>query len=397
MHLSNHIYQRNGQLFNLTTKVSLPVNSNEETLKKHHFLQGQEQQAIEYALFGPKKPEYLSMKLTPTWRCNLRCKHCFVLEKLSTQQKSILDVNKVIQFVKNYHAFFPSIKSIFCCLVGGEITLETQKCLELTEELIKYGKDNSLKVALSLTTNGIKLDLDILELMNRCQTISISIDGTQEAHNWQRKAATKDLVGTDLYEKTLDNIRRLVKLGLREKICVQGALTDQYCKPELVREFFHKMIRAGVLAHNIKVGAVSPTQSQPDVSEHFQNYISNQISASPCCKWRVGNEFFIDETNTISCDYFDETTSTTLGKLDDPIEHILYNHEKVVRNQMPALNDPTCLKCPVIGACWGRCCNLAKIHRPSEVCNQQKLIETVKQEIENYSFSKTKGVCGGNS
>jgi sulfatase maturation enzyme AslB (radical SAM superfamily) len=47
---------------------------------------------------------------------------------------------------------------------------------------------------------------------------------------------------------------------------------------------------------------------------------------------------------------------------------------------MPALKDPECRSCPVIGLCWGGCVNghLVVGDRPSAFCGQEALIERVR-------------------
>jgi len=48
---------------------------------------------------------------------------------------------------------------------------------------------------------------------------------------------------------------------------------------------------------------------------------------------------------------------------------------------MPALQDPACRRCPVIGYCWGGCTNsrLLTENRPSAFCDQLALVEKVKR------------------
>ncbi len=86
----------------------------------------------------------------------------------------------------------------------------------------------------------------------------------------------------------------------------------------------------------------------------------------------------IDHDDTIISDYYDWDR---LGTLDDPIPELLERHHRLVERTMPALQDPACRRCPVIGYCWGGCTNsrLLTENRPSAFCDQLALVEKVKR------------------
>lgn len=382
MKLSSYVYRTGDSLVNLTTKKVLPLTASEEELRDNLFLEGQESDALHTALFGSVRPPYLSMKVTPTYRCNLRCKHCSVLQKLTRKQEGVLDLDDFMTFVRNFHEYFrDSVKTIACYLVGGEVTLETGQCLELTERVMDYCRTAGIDHFFAMTTNGLELDKGVLELINRCDTVTISVDGDQDSHNAQRRAAIEDLRGEDLYERTLRNIRRIVKVGLRDKIAVQAALRDT-TDADLQRRLYRELVASGVRLERIKVGSIYPTAKDNTINEDYKAAFSQKIKRRPCCMWRTGEEFVIDENNMVYTDYFQVFNKAAVGKLTDPIPTIIHNHEQQVRQRMPILSDNKCLSCPVVGACWGDCCNIMGLQKPSDLCDQQGLVKLVEQAAE---------------
>lgn len=383
MKLSKYVHEYNGTLFNLTTRKKLPINASEEELRNNYFLEGQEHDAIDFTLFKDRKPNKISLKITPTWKCNLRCTHCFVLDKLSKKQESDIDVDKLLVFVKNYVDYFQgSVTRFYCCLVGGEVSLEVDKCLEITEKLLGFCKERGIEDHFSLTTNGIEFNLKFVELLNRCKGFTISVDGVAENHNKQRHAATSDLRGKNLYDIVLKNIYKLIKLGFYEKLSVQAALKDLTDK-EMIRKFFKELVAVGVDPAKIKLGAIAPTKHQAEVNQGFHNHLKSFVFSSPCCSWRLGEEFCVDIKNKLYCDYYNSTLDTTVGELTDPIPSILENHKKLIMREMPVLKDNQCLSCPVIGACWGRCSYVMKVHNPSSICDQKSLIDSVNKKAKS--------------
>lgn len=133
-----------------------------------------------------------SLILIVTYRCNFKCSYCYV-EKgekdipLETAKKAI-------------DLFFGHLKGAsgpkYIKLFGGEPLL----CLDLVKKIVDYaaGK-NILGLKILLTTNGSKLNKEILEWIKRRPIeLSISLDGDYAAQRKNRKTCTEtfsDLIG----------------------------------------------------------------------------------------------------------------------------------------------------------------------------------------------------------
>ena len=381
MEFSNYVFETNDILFNLTTKVSLPKDASKKQLEENFFLKGQEQQAINHVLFDIDESKGLTLFINPTWQCNLRCKHCFVLDKLVKKDNEELNVGDLVKFVKAYKNKYPKIEKVKVVFVGGEVALVTDKCLEVAYRL----KNIDLDFDFSLTTNGTILDDKFIELIGLCSYFIVSLDGNEQSNNEQRKS----LENINPFECTMNNIKELVRLGNREKMLVSAALNDDILKnKEILVSFYSQLLMAGVLKKNINVGSIVPQPRFEEINNTFKFFFENGYFTRPCCKYRGGRLFFIDNHNKVYCDYFQDYSKSLLGSLTDQIDVIVENHKNVIRKQMPVLNDDKCKTCPVLGVCWGRCCNFT-MKKPSEICDQTTLISVVHKDcLENNLLKK---------
>lgn len=369
MELSNYVIDTNEGLLNLTTKRVLPKDSDEATLRKHFFLKGQERDAIDHVVFSVDHHTNLSLSINMTWRCNLRCTHCFVIDKLVKKDKSKLNPQYLKDFVQRYTTRFPEVKVIMVHFVGGEVSLVSDECVDVVRHLKEI---DGIQFYFSTTINGTIINDSLIELLHECDRFVISVDGNKAAHNDQRKS----LDGFDPYDETVKNIKRLVEIGFKDKIDVQAALTDEHMHDrEALIDFYKSMLLLGVPKGKIGVGGVVPV-GQKKMDKVFENYFKTQMYVRPCCKFRCGKLFQIDCSNKVYADYFEDYGESYLGELTDSIDDIIGKHRTVIQEQMPVLNDEKCMTCPVIGVCWGRCCNF-KQKKPSEVCDQEFLIKKI--------------------
>lgn len=366
---NKYVFDNQTELVNLTTKKSLPRDSSLEDFRDNFFLVGQERQAVEKALFG-NPPKKFEIKLIPTWECNLRCTHCFVLHELVKKDAGKIDKEKFFSFLKSYLARYPSIEEGRLQFIGGEAALRAEFNLELIRESRKICDDFGVTPRFATTTNCFEMNEAIIEFYSNIGDLTVSLDGTKEFHDKQRKALDGD---DSPYDKTLRNIEKLVELGMRDKIMVQASLVDEAINEDVITSFYKELLMVGVRFEKIRFGSIVPTEHHPEKSERFLGACRGGVFPVPCCKYRFMHDFVVDSTNRIYCDYFDAAQKNYLGELSDPIEQIEAAHIKQINDQMEVLNDEKCKACPVVGICWGWCCNINKTMRPSEHCDQEGL------------------------
>lgn len=381
-HLGNHVFRSGDKLINLTTRVALPLSADNDELNKHFFLEGQERDAIieGLMLFKKRHVRYTHIDVIPTWRCNLRCSHCFVLHKLQKKGDNDIDPQQLVGFITRLKAVHPELERVNIVFLGGEATLHPQLCLDIIDVTKKIP---NIIFNYDMTSNGIIMNQKVLELYSKLDKFMISLDGVPETHNTQRISLDQH---DSPYDITLNNIRRLVKFGLRSRIKVQSSLPLSVLNNNkgLARLFYKAMLKAGVLLENINFGYTSPTRKNPGIDPTFKARMSHVEYLRPCCKYRMDTHYIVDDGGTVYADYFEDHSETYLGKLTDDIETINKNHAKVIMDKIPVLNDEKCTKCPVVGMCWGWCANTHNhFIKPSEYCSQQLLQESVLESSRN--------------
>lgn len=363
MVIGRHVYESNGKYFNLTTKTELPLVSTKEELESQYFLEGQEEDAIHQALHLKEvvNPHFLSLTVIPTWRCNLRCTHCFVSHKLKKNGDNIINVDNLVGFLIRARHRYSNFSRLSINFIGGEPTLNADLCISIIEKM-----PSDFNVTYHMTTNGVMLDDKILKLYNLLTDFMVSIDGIAETHNKQRISLNKE----DTYDIIYDNIRKLVAAGLRDKLKVQASLSPEFINPQIGREFYKRMLMAGVKLDKILFGHTSPNRINPSLRNEVVNALNNKLFFRPCCKYRIMQNLVIDHHDSIYADYFEDESTSLIGHLSDDLESLEQRHSLVIKGALPVLNDQKCLKCPVVGACWGYCANVHNHYKPSEFCDQ---------------------------
>lgn len=356
-------------------KTSLPVTAGEDELARGCFLAGQETQAVNRVLFTP--PSMVKMTVIPTWECNLRCRHCCVIDRLVKRDTHELDVGSLERFIVDLIAGYGTkqIRVVFC---GGEPFLRPGCVTECLDMLDRVGeKHPDVRLHRTVTTN-LSLDLtdEIVGCLSRMNMFAVSIDGLKKSHNWQRIPLDRKSLG-DPFTKSVENIKALMLAGMRNKIHVQAAVKDEFTADIL--EFYRTFMRLGVPKKNIKYSGWHPTERTPEPSVAFlDHFYQGTKFTKPCCKFQCMGSFMVDSANLISTDFY---THEVVGRLGDRLEDIEANFQKVVRGTMPVLHDEKCRACPVLGYCWGGCINSAPLTgmNPSQYCNQPLLMEQVDE------------------
>ena len=377
------VFISNGKLVNVITNKKLPLKSSKKKLEKNFFLKNQKAQSLEKFLF--KRPIFLTLSIIPTWECNLRCQHCFVLHKLVKKQKSELNYNLILKFLGEYFKIYRTVKNIRLLFIGGEVALKAKENNEFIEELkSKFGKTHNIELVCS--TNMTLDNYDVISFYQLLDHIQVSIDGPEEAHNEQRKSIDEKIENP--FKQTLKVLKKLVKLGMRDKITIQMSLSGEknYTKKNILR-LYEVLLRMGIKKEKIKFGMNTPNITKTKRSKIYLENLKNQsMRPIPCCSYSFMSNMYIDGSNKVYSSYHDDADYSYLGKLTDSIEVIEKNYKTFIKNNMPVLNDPNCLSCPVIGACWGFCTS-EKTNTPSKFCGQQKLIDKVTKIAEDGTLS----------
>lgn len=154
--------------------------------------------------------------------CNLRCKYCFASSGNFGGERLLMDFStgkKALDFLLEH-----SGDRKFCEVdfFGGEPLMNFQ----VVKELVAYGKEAAARLGKSfkftLTTNGMLLDGEVEEFLNR-EGISVvlSVDGRPEVNDRMRPAPS----GRGSYDVIIPKYQRFVKSRNNENYYVRGTYT----------------------------------------------------------------------------------------------------------------------------------------------------------------------------
>lgn len=356
-------------LYNTVTKKSLSLNVSQEELKKHFFLEGQEQDAIHWFLSTPTN--VISFVVNNTWECNLRCKHCSVLTQLVAKQKNKFNSGKFIAFANKFVKEYSKTK-VAVSFVGGEALLDADTIIDICKHV--GGRK-------STTTNlAYELDDKKLQALSYMDHINISVDGLEEEHNQQRFPYKGEKINP--FVITVENIKTLIKKGMRDKLHIQGAFKDALMNEEYIAKYLRFFYKLGI--DSVTYGSIHTTDRLKEPDQVYLNSLKSPILYKrQCCAFRPGDVFYFDAEQKIWNSYW-SWTRKVLGTFDDEPTTIVNNHIHSIIDTMPCLKDETCKQCPALGVCWGRCINGMSLHgdSPSKYCDQKRLINLLDESAE---------------
>jgi radical SAM protein with 4Fe4S-binding SPASM domain len=360
-----------GILYHTVSKVVLPSDADRATLRDAGFLAGQEEVSLRAAL--ERDRTVLALTIVPTWECNLRCTHCTVLRQLVPRQEEVFPVERLVRFVERARAAKPGLQRLDLSFLGGEPLLAAERCLAVIERTAALLPELRTEVTTNL---AVELGRTELDLLARIDAIVVSLDGLETLHNAQRHPYRARF---NPFERTVSSLRRLVEEGLAERVWVQGAIRDEFATIENFREFHRFLMKLGVRWDRIRFETIHPAPHRPDPQGTYLDTLTRPtLREQPCCKFRGGSHLVIDPGGAVLSDFYDRDA---LGTLDDPPEAIGRRYQAMLDERMPALQDPVCRQCPVIGFCWGGCTSARPLvgERPSQHCAQERLVERVRE------------------
>lgn len=152
--------------------------------------------------FGRKPfPRYFIIDLTD--KCNYNCIYCFRdnNKKQCEMEKKVFD--DILHFIETY-CIQANQRKICIQAWGGEPLLELERVLEIPERL----KEAGIHTALDVETNGALItDETAKRLYDAGIRMGISLDGSRDIHDKQRRAGNKQ----SSYDQTVEGLKNLQK------------------------------------------------------------------------------------------------------------------------------------------------------------------------------------------
>ena len=154
--------------------------------------------------------------------CNLRCSYCFASTGDFGEGRKLLDADtgkKAIDFLLTQSKGRKNLELDF---FGGEPLMN----FEVVKEIVAYArskeKEYNKNFRFTITTNGMLLNDDIIDYINReLSNVVLSIDGRKEVNDRVRVRCDK----TGSYDKIVPNYQKLVAKRGQDQYYVRGTFT----------------------------------------------------------------------------------------------------------------------------------------------------------------------------
>jgi uncharacterized protein len=154
--------------------------------------------------------------------CNLACRYCFAEEGEYKGRRELMSYEVGRQALDFLIAGSGSRKNLEVDFFGGEPLMNFQ----VVKDLVEYGREqealHNKKFRFTLTTNGILLNDEVMEFVNReMSNVVLSIDGRKEVNDRMRPSRN----GKGSYELILPKFQRLADLRNQTNYYVRGTFT----------------------------------------------------------------------------------------------------------------------------------------------------------------------------
>lgn len=154
--------------------------------------------------------------------CNLACRYCFAEEGEYKGHRELMSFEvgkKALDFLIQNSGNRRNLEVDF---FGGEPLMNWQ----VVKDLVRYGREqeeiHNKKFRFTLTTNGILLDDEVIEFVNReMSNVVLSIDGRKEVNDRMRPSRN----GKGSYELILPKFRKLAESRNQTNYYVRGTFT----------------------------------------------------------------------------------------------------------------------------------------------------------------------------
>ena len=154
--------------------------------------------------------------------CNLACRYCFAEEGEYKGDRSLMSAEvgkKALDFLIENSGNRVNLEVDF---FGGEPLMN----MDVVKEIVAYGrqleKEHNKKFRFTMTTNGVLLDDEIMEFLNKeMSNVVLSIDGRKEVHDHMRPTRN----GKGSYDLVLPKFQKFAKMRGDKSYYVRGTFT----------------------------------------------------------------------------------------------------------------------------------------------------------------------------
>lgn len=172
----------------------------------------------DYSVASPVK----AMCLNIAHDCNLRCKYCFASTGDFGKGRKLMTFEtgkKAIDFLLEKSLDRKNLELDF---FGGEPLMNFDVVKQIVEYARSRESEYGKKFRFTITTNGVLLDDDKIDFINReMSNVVLSIDGRKEVNDYMRKRVD----GSGCYDKIMPAFKKLVEKRGDKEYYVRGTFT----------------------------------------------------------------------------------------------------------------------------------------------------------------------------
>lgn len=196
-----------------------------------------------------------NMSIDVTYKCNLRCRHCFNSSGDKKSFKEELSDDELLKIVREIAK--QNLDSV--CFCGGEPLLRK----DILYKMAKIIKENSKRTSVNLVTNGMFLTDEIAKNLKESgfKSIQVSIDGLKESHNWLRKN-----------DQAFDKAINAVKILKQHKFAISVSCVPTKKNVHEYKDLIELCIELGVGFFRVQ-----PLMSMGRAKEELSEYILDNL------------------------------------------------------------------------------------------------------------------------
>lgn len=166
--------------------------------------------------------------------CNLNCSYCFASQGKYKGDRALMSFEVGKQAFDFLIANSGTRKNLEVDFFGGEPLMN----FDVVKQLVKYArsieKQHNKNFRFTLTTNGVLLDDEIIEFLNKeMSNVVLSLDGRKHVHDHFRKYYT----GKGSYDDIVPKFQRLVDKRGGKNYYVRGTFTHN--NPDFTEDILH--------------------------------------------------------------------------------------------------------------------------------------------------------------
>jgi len=182
--------------------------------------------AGEIAFTQNRAPVVKSLCMHIAHDCNLRCAYCFAGEgDYGAVDRTLMPLEIGIKAIDFLIEKSGNRRNLEVDFFGGEPTLN----FEVVKSIVDYARKRETEAGknfrFTLTTNGLLLDEDKIDYINRnMDNVVLSLDGRKAVNDKMRKSLDKK---SSCYDKVLPKFRKLVEARKHENYYMRGTYTRE--------------------------------------------------------------------------------------------------------------------------------------------------------------------------